>query len=122
MDRPQQSTPPVKAGEEIDVRVEAVGEKGDGIVKKNGFVIFVPGVKEGEEIRVRITKVLAKVGFAEKIGAAQGPVSNGNVKRSAPRVRPSEGELKALLKPESAEPEITEHDSDNFGSELPEEE
>ena len=45
--------PPVNVGEEFDVRIEAVGEKGDGVAKKNGFVIFVPGVKEGQNYRVR---------------------------------------------------------------------
>lgn len=66
----QQTTAPVKVGEELDVRIEAVGEKGDGIAKKNGFVLFVPNTKEGENVKIRVTKVLRKVGFAEVIGAA----------------------------------------------------
>ncbi|MFH0868366.1 MAG: TRAM domain-containing protein, partial [Candidatus Woesearchaeota archaeon] len=37
-----QSFAPVKVGDEIDVKIEAVGEKGDGIAKKDGFVLFVP--------------------------------------------------------------------------------
>ena len=61
---------PVKVGEEIDVTIEAVGAKGDGIAKKNGFVLFVPGVKEGQNVRIRITKVLRKVGFAEVAGGS----------------------------------------------------
>ncbi len=63
--------PPVSVGEELDVKIEAVGEKGDGIAKKEGFVLFVPGVHEGDEVRVKVTKVLHKVGFAESIGPAQ---------------------------------------------------
>lgn len=74
-DRYTPRTPPVKEGEEIDVRIEAVGEKGDGVAKKDGFVLFVPNVKEGDEVRIRVTKVLRKVGFAEVIGQAQGPVA-----------------------------------------------
>lgn len=61
-------TAPVKVGEELTVLVEAVGEKGDGIAKKQGFVIFIPGVKQGQNVRIRITKVLSKVGFAEVVG------------------------------------------------------
>ncbi len=49
---------PVKVGDEIDVKIEAVGEKGDGIAKQEGFVLFVPNTKEGDEVKVRITKVL----------------------------------------------------------------
>jgi predicted RNA-binding protein with TRAM domain len=56
---------PVKVGAEIDVRIEGVGEKGDGIAKVQGFVLFVPGVRAGDEVRIRVTRVLAKVGFAE---------------------------------------------------------
>jgi predicted RNA-binding protein with TRAM domain len=102
-DSGRQSTPPVREGEEIDVTIEAVGEKGDGIARKQGFVLFVPGTKQGEEARIRVTKVLAKVGFAEKIGAAQRSPS-------ATPSRPS--------KP--AEPEFdpqVELDSENFGDE-----
>ena len=77
-------TAPVKVGDELDVRIEAVGEKGDGIAKKNNFVIFVPGVKENDTLRVRVTKVLRKVGFAEKIGEAQGPVEVSTPSPRAP--------------------------------------
>ena len=59
---------PVKVGEELDVTIEAVGEKGDGIAKKNGFVIFVPGVQQGDVVKIRITKVFKKMAFAEVIG------------------------------------------------------
>ena len=61
---------PVKVGEEMDVTIEAVGEKGDGICKKKGFVLFVPNTKQGDTVRIRVTKVLRKVGFAEVIGEA----------------------------------------------------
>ncbi len=59
---------PVKVGDEITVKIEAVGEKGDGVAKKDGFVLFVPGTKEGQEVKIRVTKVFSKVGFAEVIG------------------------------------------------------
>jgi len=76
---------PVKVGEELDVKIEAVGEKGDGIAKKNGFVIFVPGVHEGDQVRIRITKVFRKMAFAEVIGEAQGSTE------AAPEAAESEG-------------------------------
>ncbi|MBI2650179.1 TRAM domain-containing protein [Candidatus Woesearchaeota archaeon] len=59
---------PVKVGDELDVKIEAVGEKGDGIAKKDGFVLFVPGTKQGDEVKIRVTRVLQKVGFAEVAG------------------------------------------------------
>ena len=66
---------PVNVGEEIDVKIEAVGEKGDGIAKVKGFVLFVPGVKESDEVRIKVTKVLRNVGFAEVVGQAEGSVA-----------------------------------------------
>ncbi|MFH1511325.1 MAG: TRAM domain-containing protein [Candidatus Woesearchaeota archaeon] len=64
---------PVQVGDELDVTIEAVGEKGDGIAKKDGFVLFVPNASEGDRVRVRITKVLRRVGFAEVVGQAEKP-------------------------------------------------
>lgn len=95
---------PVKVGEELEVTIEAVGAKGDGIAKKNGFVLFVPGVKEGEKVRIRVTKVLQKVGFAEVVGRA-----------GSKEEAPAEAEAPAEEAP--AEPEESPEDSENFGEE-----
>ncbi len=64
----RRSFAPVRVGDEIDVKIEAVGEKGDGIAKVKGFVLFVPNTSQGDNVKVRITKVLRKVGFAEVVG------------------------------------------------------
>ena len=58
---------PVKEGDELEVDIESVGDKGDGLAKVEGFVIFVPNTKEGDHVRIRITRVLRKVAFAETI-------------------------------------------------------
>lgn len=57
---------PVSEGEELRVTIDSVGEKGDGIAKVKGFILFVPGTKEGEKLKVKVTKVLPKMGFAER--------------------------------------------------------
>ncbi len=97
---------PVKVGEELDVTIEAVGEKGDGIAKKNGFVLFVPGVKQGDQVKVRVTKVLRKVGFAEVVGQGSAPTEGS----------PSGEEAPAEESSESSE-EAPAEDSENFGEE-----
>ncbi|MBN2421547.1 TRAM domain-containing protein [Candidatus Woesearchaeota archaeon] len=84
----RQNFVPVNVGDEIDVKIEAVGEKGDGVAKVKGFVLFVPNVKEGELVRIRVTKILRKVGFAESIGPAQGPVSEDS--KPAPKPKKEE--------------------------------
>jgi len=63
---------PVEVGDELEVTIEAVGEKGDGIAKMQGFVLFVPNTKQGDHVKIRVTKVLRKVGFAEVIGEGSG--------------------------------------------------
>ena len=99
-------TPPVREGEEIDVTIEAVGEKGDGIAKQKGFVLFVPGTKAGERVKIKITRVLAKVGFAQVVGPA-------TTEAGAPQERQQK----------KVEPEFEaneELDSENFGDETAE--
>ncbi|MDE1850205.1 MAG: TRAM domain-containing protein [Candidatus Micrarchaeota archaeon] len=72
---------PVKVGDVVDVTIEAVASKGDGIAKKDGFVIFVAGAKQGETVQVKITDVKARFAIGEMSGAASG---------SAPSAAPSD--------------------------------
>ena len=66
---------PVKAGETYEVAINAVGEKGDGIARVKGFVLFVPNTKKGDYVKVKITKVLKNVGFAEVVEKLEKPAS-----------------------------------------------
>jgi predicted RNA-binding protein with TRAM domain len=103
---PQRSTAPVNVGDELDVRIEAVGEKGDGIAKKDGFVLFVPNVKEGDQVRIRVTRVLRKVGFAEVVGSARKSTKPTGQEESE---EPEEEEL--------SEDELEAKASEDFGEE-----
>ncbi len=58
---------PVKVGDEVEVKIEAVARRGDGIAKKDGFVIFVKGAKEGDTVKVRITDVRPRFAIGEII-------------------------------------------------------
>lgn len=105
-------TPPVKVGEELDVTIEAVGEKGDGIAKKNGFVLFIPGVKEGQQVHIRVTKVLRKVGFAEVCTPGEKPAE-----AAAPAESESFGEEAPAEAPAEEAPAEKSEDSESFGEE-----
>ena len=62
------NNPPVQEGQIIKhLKIEAIGNKGDGITRINGFVVIVPESKKGETHNVKITKVLPKLAFAEVI-------------------------------------------------------
>ncbi|MEK6916720.1 MAG: TRAM domain-containing protein [Nanoarchaeota archaeon] len=102
---------PVKEGEELDVKIEAIGDKGDGIAKKDGFVLVIPGTQLNDQVRIRVTKVLRKVGFAEVVGNAKAPAED----EEAPETDDSEEPME-----ESEEPEEAQEDSEDFGDELEE--
>jgi len=105
---------PVKEGDELEVKIEAVGEKGDGIAKVDGFVLFIPKTKEGEVVKVRITKVLKNVGFAEKIG-------EGEAQEGETPVETTEQPAEEASQEEPAEEESKYEDTEDFGEEQKEE-
>ena len=58
---------PVEEGKEYDVQVTEVSQKGDGIARVQGFVIFVKGGKTGESAKIRITSVGPRFAIGEKV-------------------------------------------------------
>ena len=113
---------PVKVGDEIDVKIEAVGEKGDGIAKISGFVLIVPNTKEGDEVRIRVTKVLRRLGFAEVVGKSEGGAQDEEPKEEEAEKEPEEApaedseDFGEEEKKEEAE-EAPKEDSEDFGEE-----
>ncbi len=63
----QEKSSPVAAGETYDVTIEGIAQKGDGIAKVEGFVVFVPGTKVGDKIKIKVEKVLRKFAFGVKV-------------------------------------------------------
>lgn len=49
----------------FDVKIDLLGKHGDGLVKKQGYVIIVPNTKVGDEVRIKITMCRPNVAFAE---------------------------------------------------------
>jgi predicted RNA-binding protein with TRAM domain len=105
----RQKEAPVNVGDELDVTIEAVGEKGDGIAKKEGFVLFVPNTQEGQTVKIRVTKVLRKVGFADVVGDADSAPQGEQQPEQAP-----ESEEQTQEEAPEAEPQ---QDSEDFGEE-----
>jgi len=56
---------PVSEGDIVEVEIDDLGSKGDGIARVEGFVVFVPGAEVGETYDVEITSVGNKFAFAE---------------------------------------------------------
>ncbi len=62
---PERPKTPVVVGEVYRLTIEDVGRRGDGVAKKEGFVIFVTGATQrGTTINAKITKVLGNNAYA----------------------------------------------------------
>lgn len=57
--------PPVRPGDKIRVTIESIGAKGDGVGKKDNFVIIVKSAEIGKEYDVTVNKVFKTFAFAE---------------------------------------------------------
>jgi predicted RNA-binding protein with TRAM domain len=62
----------VKENQELEVVINDIGSKGDGIAKLQGFLIFVPRSRMGERVRVRIISVSGKFAVAERLAETWG--------------------------------------------------
>lgn len=61
-------TPPVRVGDVIEDQLCINdGKKNDGVVKYEGYIIFVENAKKGDTVSFEITKVMPKFGIAKKL-------------------------------------------------------
>ncbi len=62
---PERPKTPVVVGEVYRLTIEDIGRRGDGVAKKEGFVIFVTGATaRGSTVNAKITKVLGNNAYA----------------------------------------------------------
>jgi translation initiation factor 2 subunit 2 len=57
----------VEEGETYEMRIESVGNKGDGIAKMDKFLVFIPNTTKGELVRAKIKKISGTLAFAEVV-------------------------------------------------------
>ena len=76
---------PVKEGQEMNVIIDDIGSRGDGItrIRKEisrrgegiarikGLVTFVPNTKPGDQVRIKITRISRRFAEAEVVGEAE---------------------------------------------------
>jgi len=63
---------PVKENQEVEVVIDDISSKGDGVAKIQSFLIFVPRCKIGERVRVKILSVSEKFATAERVCQSEG--------------------------------------------------
>ena len=62
----------VVEGKTYEVMIEDQGKRGDGIARRDRFVIFVKGAIKGQVYNVKIQKVTGTLAFADIVTPAQG--------------------------------------------------
>lgn len=60
----------LEEGAELDVLIQDVGKKGDGVAKAQNYTIFVPGVAKGAKVKIKVEKVTGQIAFARVIGVS----------------------------------------------------
>ena len=60
---------PVKENQELEVVINDIGSRGDGIAKMQGFMIFVHDGKMCERVKVKILSVADRFAVAEKVNS-----------------------------------------------------
>lgn len=48
---------PVEVGKEYELEITEMSQKGDGVTRVQGFVVFVKGGQKGQKVKVKITSV-----------------------------------------------------------------
>ena len=60
---------PVEVGKEYDVQVTETSQRGDGIARIQGFVIFVKNGSAGENLKVKVSSVGSRFAIAEIVNS-----------------------------------------------------
>ena len=103
---------PVEEGKEYEVSIQAIGGKGDGIARIQGFVVFVPNVAKGDYVKIKIKKVLEKASFGEVVEKLAKPVGRSS---KYEEVRVDSYQEKVNI------PDKKYEDSEDFGGEIDDE-
>jgi translation initiation factor 2 subunit 2 len=54
-------------GQEIDVEVQSVSKRGDGVVRMGRYIMYVPRGKPGQKVKIRITRISGSIVFTEQV-------------------------------------------------------
>ena len=68
---------PVKIDEEYEVDITEKSQRGDGIARIEGLVVFVPKGKPGDHLRIRITRISRKFAEADLVERGEHPKDTG---------------------------------------------
>ena len=65
--RTEPVTKELQEGEVIEVQIQSISRRGDGVAKQGKFIIFVPRGKPGQKVKIRITRISGSIIFSEPV-------------------------------------------------------
>ncbi len=57
----------VEEGKELEVNIDSISKKGDGVAHVGKYILYISGVKVGQRVKIRITRISGQVAFTQKI-------------------------------------------------------
>mgnify|MGYP001766192905 CR=1 FL=1 len=57
----------LEEGAEVDLEIQSLSRRGDGVVKMGRYIIYVANSKPGQKVRVRITRISGSIAFTERL-------------------------------------------------------
>jgi len=58
---------PVDVNNEYEADIQEISQRGDGIAKIEGFVVFIPNTKQGEHVKFKVTRVGNRFAMGELV-------------------------------------------------------
>ena len=53
-------------GKVVDVHIQSVSKRGDGVAREGKYIIYVPGGKPGQTVKIRVTRISGSIVFTER--------------------------------------------------------
>ncbi|MDD1717762.1 MAG: translation initiation factor IF-2 subunit beta [Methanoregulaceae archaeon] len=56
----------LQEGSVLDVEIQSVSKRGDGVVKMGKYIMYVAGARPGQKVKVRVTRISGSIVFTER--------------------------------------------------------
>ncbi|MFA5397026.1 MAG: translation initiation factor IF-2 subunit beta [Methanogenium sp.] len=65
--RPESVANQLEEGKEMEVEIQSISKRGDGVVRIGKYTMYVAGAKPGQKLEIRITRVAGSIVFTERV-------------------------------------------------------
>ncbi|HZD43781.1 MAG TPA: TRAM domain-containing protein, partial [Methanomicrobiales archaeon] len=64
--RTEEGAKKFEEGAIVDLEIQSISKRGDGVVREGKYTIYVANAKPGQKVKVRITKIAGSIIFTER--------------------------------------------------------